>query len=601
VPSAGASSLSVLAYLGAGYSGRAGNASVPAKTRKYILAVRNGLRYVSGRQAARGAISASLREHALATLALCDAFQVTKNPSYRAPAQGAVGYLAARGNPKSGWGDPVATCLAVMAFRSARLSGLAVDPAAKKAVRTWLEAHTDKTRGTVGTSAGIRRDSAAGALIRVLLGEKPKTSPILKLAVDYCAANPPSRAKGRADELDWWFGSLALYRIGGTSWRRWNASMRPIIADARKPDGSWDPAASEVFGTVGTTALEALCLEVYHRYDRVFGVATEEGDAPFTGPRTNSVIGIGGGAGGAFRGRGGRWNLRAYGGGARGFHTESYDQISGYDFRSVADEDSSTFSIDVDTASYSNVRRFLMRENRRPLKDATMEELPNRGNGNYAYIDSLSEARKVLVEQLAGTLLTVARDVKIQVFFNPRRVASWRLIGYENRLLAKQDFNDDTKDAGEIGAGHAVTALYELVPVAEGPPKGRKSDPNPFVVPQQPSVLAEAGALLRLRLRLRYKPPQAQKSVLMERDVFDSGARFDEASADFRWAAAVAGFGMLLRDSKSKGEANWDAVLKLGASALGDDPGGYRASMLAMARKAQALTKSAESATPDDS
>jgi len=154
-------------------------------------------------------------------------------------------------------------------------------------------------------------------------------------------------------------------------------------------------------------------------------------------------------------------------------------------------------------------------------KDARLEELTNKGDGNYAYIDTLNEARKVLVEQLMGTLVTLAKDAKVQVFFNPRAVASWRLIGYENRLLKKDDFNDDKKDAGDVGAGHSVTALYEIVPAgAEAAP--RKADENPFLERAPPAAEAAGGALLRLRLR--YKPPGAEASVLLEQDVREAAA-----------------------------------------------------------------------------
>jgi len=222
-------------------------------------------------------------------------------------------------------------------------------------------------------------------------------------------------------------------------------------------------------------------------------------------------------------------------------------------------------------------------------KDATMEELSNKGNGNYAYIDTLAEARKVLVDQLAGTLVTIAKDVKIQIFFNPKTVAGYRLLGYENRLLAKQDFNDDKKDAGEIGAGHAVTALYELVLAGDEIP-GVTADANPFVAKAGAGKLADLDALCMLRLR--YKQPDASKSRLLEDLVFDSpAARFDDASEDFRFASCVAMFGMLLRNSPNKGAITWDTVLEIAATAHGRDRWGYRAEFVELVRRAKQLAQ----------
>ncbi|MFV1958469.1 MAG: YfbK domain-containing protein, partial [Planctomycetota bacterium] len=227
------------------------------------------------------------------------------------------------------------------------------------------------------------------------------------------------------------------------------------------------------------------------------------------------------------------------------------------------------------------------------LKDDRMEELSNRGNGNYGYVDSLREAQKLLVDQGLSTLVTIAKDVKIQVFFNPKRVAGWRLIGYENRLLRKQDFNDDTKDAGEIGAGHAVTALYEIVP-AGGEVRGAYADPNPFVEPPakaEKPTLRPTGSNALLRLRLRYKAPDGDRSTLMEQDVFDGEGEMAEADTDFQWAAAVAGFGMLLRDSPYKGSCSWALVEEIAQAARGEDPGGYRAECLQLMRLAASLAR----------
>ena len=203
------------------------------------------------------------------------------------------------------------------------------------------------------------------------------------------------------------------------------------------------------------------------------------------------------------------------------------------------------------------------------LKDDTLELLADRGNGNYAYIDTFSEARKVLMQQLEGTLITIAKDVKIQVEFNPAQVSAYRLIGYENRALAARDFNDDTKDAGEIGAGHTVTALYEIVPAGMLPVPGiddRKYQPTPEV-----AELTTPFADELLTVKIRYKEPEASESTRFEIAVKDSEATFDNASDDFRFAAAVAGFGMQLRNSPTKGNTNFDKVINLAESAKGID------------------------------
>ena len=206
------------------------------------------------------------------------------------------------------------------------------------------------------------------------------------------------------------------------------------------------------------------------------------------------------------------------------------------------------------------------------VKDARMEQLANRGNGNYAYIDGAQEARKVLVEEMGGTLLTIAKDVKVQVEFNPAAVQAYRLIGYENRLLAAEDFADDTRDAGELGAGHSVTALYEVVPVG-APSPARGADRLRY---QQnlPTRRAAAGGEL-LHVKLRYQPPQGGASRLIEQPVRDR-ATAAAASADFRFAAAVAEWGLLLRGSEFRAGASHEQVLDLARGALGDDPHGYR-------------------------
>ncbi len=225
------------------------------------------------------------------------------------------------------------------------------------------------------------------------------------------------------------------------------------------------------------------------------------------------------------------------------------------------------------------------------LKDATMEELSNKGNGNYAYIDSLAEARKVLVEQMAGTLITIAKDVKIQVEFNPAQAQAYRLIGYENRLLAKEDFNDDTKDAGEIGAGHTVTALYEVVPAAADVANPAGVAPAVDPLRYQPAApverLAHADELLTLKLR--YKQPDGDTSQLIEFPVTDPHRPLAQATNDFHFAAAVAAFGLTLRHSPHRGQANCALALDLAQGALGEDPHGYRQQFIQLVTAAQAL------------
>ena len=220
------------------------------------------------------------------------------------------------------------------------------------------------------------------------------------------------------------------------------------------------------------------------------------------------------------------------------------------------------------------------------LKDKKMEALADKGNGNYHYIDSEREARKVLIEELSGTLVTIAKDVKIQVEFNPARVESFRLIGYENRLLAHRDFHDDTKDAGEIGAGHTVTALYEVIPAARGVAVAADEG-----LKYRRRVVAddgrESGELLTVSLR--YKPADGDVSKKVERAVVDAGKDFSAATADFRFAAAVAAFGMILRESPHRGTATLAGVLELAEPNLGKDPSGYRKEFLDLVRRARAI------------
>ncbi|MCB1208780.1 MAG: VWA domain-containing protein [Verrucomicrobiales bacterium] len=235
------------------------------------------------------------------------------------------------------------------------------------------------------------------------------------------------------------------------------------------------------------------------------------------------------------------------------------------------------------------------------LQDRTMETLADKGNGNYAYIDNLAEARKVLVEQMSGTLVTIAKDVKVQVEFNPAQVRGYRLIGYENRLLAKEDFNDDTKDAGEIGAGHTVTALYEIVPAS----LPLDAEPQPLVdALKYQNQVAAASPLPEEKLtpaaetdevmtvKLRYKKPDGNVSQLIEVPVKDEGKKLKAASREFKFTASVAGFGLLLRDSAYKGQLTWDSIRQLAREGKGPDKNGYRGEFLQLIEKAAAMTPS---------
>lgn len=226
------------------------------------------------------------------------------------------------------------------------------------------------------------------------------------------------------------------------------------------------------------------------------------------------------------------------------------------------------------------------------LKDSLLQQIADRGNGGYGYIDTRREAEKLLVEQVNGTLVTIAKDVKLQVEFNPAKVAAYRLIGYEKRLLKKEDFNNDAVDAGEIGAGHTVTALYEIVPVgvasdvATAPAVDERRYQRTGVVDE---LHAPATDRELLTLKVRYKEPAGDESRMLEFPLVDRGNDFAEASDDFKFAAAVAGLGMLLRDSPHKGSATFAAVAGWAESGLGADAGGYRAEFVDLVRRAESL------------
>ena len=217
------------------------------------------------------------------------------------------------------------------------------------------------------------------------------------------------------------------------------------------------------------------------------------------------------------------------------------------------------------------------------LKDSTMEQLANRGNGNYSYLDSLHEARRVLVAEAGATLMTVAKDVKVQVEFNPARVGAYRLIGYENRVLAARDFNDDRKDAGEMGAGHTVTALYEIVPPGESI---EAPGIDPLKYQTAPRIAPRTGADELATVKVRYKAPEGETSQLMSVPVHD---RAGVMSANLGFASAVVQFGMLLRGSDHAGHATWAEAAAQARRHRGPDADGYRAEFVRLIDLAAAL------------
>ncbi|HYR06440.1 MAG TPA: VWA domain-containing protein [Longimicrobium sp.] len=226
--------------------------------------------------------------------------------------------------------------------------------------------------------------------------------------------------------------------------------------------------------------------------------------------------------------------------------------------------------------------------------DARMERLADHGNGNYAYVDGEAEARKVLVREMGGTLVTIAKDVKVQVEFNPAKVRAYRLIGYENRVMAAEAFNDDRKDGGELGAGHSVTALYEIVPVGVNTPVPG-TDPLRYQQVQPRPGAAASEELLTVKLR--YKAPEGESSWLIEQPVRDRGLELARTSDDFRFAAAVAQWGMLLRDSQFKGSSTWSGAAELAGGSLGHDEHGYRAEFVRLLDASRALASRERPAT----
>jgi Ca-activated chloride channel family protein len=224
-------------------------------------------------------------------------------------------------------------------------------------------------------------------------------------------------------------------------------------------------------------------------------------------------------------------------------------------------------------------------------QDSKMQLLADKGNGNHAYIDGISEAKKVLVNEFGGTLFTIAKDVKLQVEFNPAKVAGYRLIGYENRMLASEDFNDDKKDAGEMGSGHTVTALYEVIPV--GVKSSFLKDVDPLKYQTNPEPFSESNFDDEIMtVKFRYKAPDGDVSKLIEHPVTDRKISLASTYDNFRFAAAVAEFGMLLRNSEFKSSASFADVLNMASTAKGSDEEGYRSEFITLVKNAESLAKS---------
>lgn len=223
-------------------------------------------------------------------------------------------------------------------------------------------------------------------------------------------------------------------------------------------------------------------------------------------------------------------------------------------------------------------------------KDSKMQKLADKGNGNHAYIDQLSEARKVLVNEFGGTLFTIAKDVKLQVEFNPAKVQGYRLIGYENRLLNKEDFNNDKKDAGELGSGHTVTALYEIIPAGVKSDLLEKVDPLKYQSNEVPlSKSSHTDEIMTVKFR--YKAPDAEVSKLIEHPVMDLHISIAKTSDNFRFAASVAEFGMMLRNSEFKSGASFSNILALAQGARGNDEEGYRSEFIRLVQNTEPLMK----------
>jgi len=223
------------------------------------------------------------------------------------------------------------------------------------------------------------------------------------------------------------------------------------------------------------------------------------------------------------------------------------------------------------------------------IKDSNMEQLADKGNGHYAYIDDMMEAKKVFVNELGGTLVTIAKDVKLQLEFNPVKIQSYRLIGYENRLLASEDFNDDKKDAGELGSGHSVTALYEVV-LADTKKDVAVSPVDPLKYQKERQAIKSENSGELLTVKFRYKKPNENESLLLTSVLKAGNNLFETASANFQFASSVAEFGMLLRDSEFKGKSSFDHVVKTAKLNKGSDEEGYRSEFIQLVEMAKSLS-----------
>jgi len=219
-------------------------------------------------------------------------------------------------------------------------------------------------------------------------------------------------------------------------------------------------------------------------------------------------------------------------------------------------------------------------------QDAKMQKLADKGNGNHAYIDQLGEAKKVLVNEFGGTMFTIAKDVKLQIEFNPAYVQGYRLIGYENRMLNKEDFNNDVKDAGDLGSGHTVTALYEIIPAGIQTDLLNKVDALKYQQNNQPKKVFNEEMMT---VKFRYKKPDENTSRLIVKTVNNKYMSWEKTSDQFRFASAVAQMGMLLSHSQFKGDGSYEDVIRMAKSAIGSDPGGYRTEFISLARKAASL------------
>jgi Ca-activated chloride channel homolog len=222
-------------------------------------------------------------------------------------------------------------------------------------------------------------------------------------------------------------------------------------------------------------------------------------------------------------------------------------------------------------------------------KDNKMQQLADKGNGNHSYIDNINEARKVLVSEFGSTLFTIAKDVKIQIEFNPAKVQAYRLVGYENRMLASEDFNDDTKDAGELGSGHTVTALYEIIPVGVKDDFTKSVDPLKYQSNDKKIVSNNTSEIMTIKLR--YKKPDEDISKLITHPINDDKIALVNTSDNFRFSAAVAEFGLLLRSSEYKQQASYQQVVSMAKSAKGNDGNGYRAEFIQLVQAATSLVK----------